>query len=352
MDLLKKISNHLFEFQAKQLREPLQLVFLKRLTELLESGHSFLASLEALTYEKRFRPTVAVIIQSLKAGEAIDLAFQRASFHRSITSYLYFIRLSGDLEESMKRCVQIMEQRLHYRDKLITVIRYPILLFFIFVILLFFVKRSIFPSFEQLFQANAQSFASIERTIYIINLLMNGSFLFILFACMIPVVWMLTRNKLTITQQITILKNIPFYRSIKSMQISFTFAMNTHMYLTAGLSLRQVLEHLSAQERMPIIAHYASLLLQQLMNGLPVAQMLLQLDFIDKQIADAFEKESEIAISNHLHGYAIYISDKLHEYVMKWITFIQPLFFGILACLIIFVYMSLLYPMFEFIQNI
>lgn len=351
MDLREKIKRGDILFNKNKLNESLQLTFLKRLHELLQNGYSLLASLDALIYEKKFNFAVTTIVATLREGEPIDIAFQRAYFHSSIISYLYFIRLSGDLEESVYRCVEMMEQRLHYKEKMLAVIRYPIFLFFIFTILLFFVKSYILPSFEQLFQSSSQSFVTINRSLVIINLLMYGIPILVVIILLTIVCWMYGKNKLTITKQMSLLKKIPVYYTVRRMQTSFMFAIQMSMYLSAGLSLKQVLEHLASQKRDAIIAYYASLLLQQLNKGLPITETLKQLDFLDEQIGHAFEKESETSISNDLHGYAIYIADKLHHYVMKWIAIIQPLFFGILACLIIFVYMSLLYPMFEFMQN-
>lgn len=352
MDLRRKIKRGNILFNKNKLSEPLQLTFLKRLHELLQNGHSLLASLDALIYEKRFHYAVSTIVDTLRQGEPIDLAFQRANFHSSIISYLYFIRLSGDLEESVYRCVEMMEQRLHYKEKMLAVIRYPIFLLIIFAILLFFVRSYILPSFEQLFQTSSQSFVTIQRSLIIINLLMNGVPILVVASLLTLMCWVYLRNKLTITKQLSILKKIPVYYTVKRMQLSFMFAIQISMFLRAGLSLKQVLEHLTSQKRDAIIAYYASLLLYQLNNGLPITETLKQLDFLDAQIGHAFEKESENSISNDLHGYAIYIADKLHHYMMKWIALIQPLFFGVLACLIIFVYMSLLYPMFEFMQKI
>lgn len=350
MDLRNKFVGK--QTNIKKLSESLQLTFLKRLYELLQNGYSLLASLEALTYEKRFVPYVELIVKELRKGLAIDEAFHRANFHQSITSYLYFVRLSGDLDENILRCIGILEQRITYKEKLMNIVRYPLFLLCIFILLLFSVKHYILPAFEQLFQSENNSYHSIQQALLLFNVIIYSIPVLFTIITVVFLLWHFLKRKLTMEQQLKLLRKIPFYHMMKKMQISYIFAMHFSMYLQAGLSFRQVLVHLETQNKLPIIAFYGELLLHQLNNGLPIGNMLKHLPFLDSQIAYAFMKENETAISNELHGYAIFIADKLHHYVMRTLNIIQPLFFGIIAGFIVFVYMTLLYPMFEFMQNI
>src|SRR5699024_2471814 len=145
MDLLKKVN--IYFNRRNKLSERMQLLFLKRLYDLLQNGYSLLASLEALTYEPKFVPYVELIVKELLRGATVDEAFQQANFHGSITSYLYFVRLSGDLEDKISRCIRLVEQRISYKNRILSIIRYPVFLLFIFLLILFFVKTFIFPAF-------------------------------------------------------------------------------------------------------------------------------------------------------------------------------------------------------------
>src|SRR5699024_153515 len=261
-------------------------------------------------------------------------------------------RLSGNLDENIYRCIGLLEQRIKYKEKLMNIIRYPLFLLFIFTVLLFSVKTYILPAFEQLFQSENNSYRSIQHALRILNIMIYSIPFTLCILSILFLLWHIFKRKLTMQQQLTLLTRIPYYHTVKKMQTSYMFAMHFSMYLQAGLSFRQVLVHLQAQNKLPIIAFYGDLLLHQLNNGLPIGNMLKHLPFLDNQIAHAFMKENEAAISNDLHEYAIFIADKLHNYVMRTLNIIQPLFFGIIACFIIFIYMTLLYPMFEFMQNI
>src|SRR5699024_3774204 len=141
-------------------------------------------------------------------------------------------------------------------------------------------------------------------------------------------------------------------RKYKKYQLSLLFANQFSTFLSSGLSIKQILDHLSVQEKLPILAHYATIILEELNKGVKISMTLEQLPLLDEQLVDAFSKESESFIAHALNGYVIYITDKLYDDVMKWIQIIQPLFFTVIACFVIVSYLILLYPMLQFIESL
>src|SRR5690625_3502183 len=164
---LKKIFT---KYRQKQpLSEAVQLVLLKRLHRLLNNGYSLISALDALTWDKSMEKPVETIKYHLKAGDHIDVAFHKAAFHETIVAYLYFVRINGDLQNSISKCIHIVEQRLSYKKKFSQVLRYPLILCVIFLTLLFFIKTSILPSFMDLFQMNVERPTTVLVLISIID---------------------------------------------------------------------------------------------------------------------------------------------------------------------------------------
>src|SRR5690625_5958136 len=71
------------------LPEELQLLFLKQLHRLLANGYPLIEALEVLSWDRQLKQTAFTMITSLKRGLAIDQAFEKGLFHRTIVAHLY-----------------------------------------------------------------------------------------------------------------------------------------------------------------------------------------------------------------------------------------------------------------------
>src|SRR5699024_5515009 len=157
----------------------------------------------------------------------IDEAFDQAKFHHTIIAYLYFVRFNHDLITSLNKAIYMFSQRVENRKKFIRIIRYPLVLSFIFIILLLFLKGTILPSFLELFQHSPESSNSIVLAITFIDMLVSLILLLIIFILTSFFVWRLYLRKLPIEDQMTYVKKVPIYRSFVRMQTSYYFT--THI---------------------------------------------------------------------------------------------------------------------------
>src|SRR5690625_4382522 len=138
----------------KTLPDEIQLRFLKQLARLLENGYSIIDALEVIKWDKQLIKTASQMIESLKHGVPVDQAFEVAKFHHTITTYLYFVKDNGDVLSSIKKSIDMYESRLEYTKKFQDIIRYPLILLFIFSILLYLINEWVLPSFLDIFQSN------------------------------------------------------------------------------------------------------------------------------------------------------------------------------------------------------
>src|SRR5699024_4541550 len=104
---------------------------------------------------------------------------------------------------------------------------------------------------------------------------------------------------------------------------------------------------------LPIIAYYSSLMMNELSKGLHISLLMTNLPFFEKQLAAIFQKNTHMAaLEKDLVAYADLLIEEIHRKVMKIITLIQPIFFIILASFIVFIYITLMWPMFQLINSI
>lgn len=343
---------HIFH-RKKKLTSGLQLRFLKRLTRLLNNGYPLINALEIIQWDKQLLTTSQLISQDLRDGYSLDESLERTGFNHTITAYLYVVRANGNLQENILKCVDMYEQRLEYMKKFQQTARYPLVLFFIFLFLLYFIKESVLPSFTNLFQGNNETSVVISVSVIVID-----SFTTILILMAIVVISSFFLSKyikrvVPIEKQIAIYSKIPILRKYLRIQTSFLFATHVSSLLKTGLSLKEILEHILQQKKLRIISYYASLMINELSNGKPVAGLLDELKLIDRRLPIIFEKNADVhALEKDLAIYAELSTELLNQKVTKAITLIQPVFFVILAGFIVFIYVTLMWPMFQLLKTI
>lgn len=336
-----------------KVKDETQLLFLKRLHRLLESGYSLLAALEVMKWDKLMYHIADKLILLLKRGYPIDKAFANVQFHGTIVSYLYFVRINGNLISSLDKSISMFEHRITYIKKFTQVIRYPIILFFVFIFLLLFLKQSVLPSFMELFQSSSDSSTTVLYSIVIIDIMSTIFIVCVMVVLLGTLFWHFYKRKVSTDKQISLYEKLPIYRSFKRMETSYYFATHMSMFLKAGLSIKDILKNMSEQEKLPILAYYAQLMTISLKSGYYIDHLLQSLSLMERQLATIFQKNNNTeSLEQDLTTYADFLAENLEQKVLKIITFIQPVFFVTLACFIIFIYITLMWPMFQLIQNV
>lgn len=337
----------------KLLPQELQLRFLKRLVRLLENGYSLLEALEIIKWDKQLIPTALIVKNAFQDGKTIDEAFEVARFHKTIIAYLFFVRENGDLITSIKKCIAMYEHRLTYIQKFKQITRYPLILLFFFAILLYFIKQSVLPSFESLFHVNNDASAIVHLLLLVMDYLTLLLMLLSIILLGLCIFWFFYKRKIKIENQIKIYNYIPIYRKFLRLHTSFLFATHLSSLLKTGISMKKILTMMSSQQKLPIVSYYTYLMKKEVTNGLELSPLLAQLPLFEKQLSSIFQKSNDIdALEKDLSLYADLLMEEIERKVMKVITYIQPIFFVILACFIVFIYVTLMWPMFQLIKTI
>ncbi|SDQ50577.1 competence-related pilin export protein ComGB [Virgibacillus subterraneus] len=347
---LKKLITQLGN---KSPKKEIQLRFLKRVERLLTNGYPLISALEIIDWDNQLKSISTSVITSLKAGNSLDQALEKENFNPLITSYLYFVRANGDLQANIEKCISMYEQRVLYVKKFQETIRYPLILLFVFALLLYFVKQSVLPSFMDLFNNNTGTASTVMFSIVLIELLGRLLTIMILITVLSLVLWQVIKHKVSIENQIKFYRLIPIYHQYKRMQTSFLFATHVSSLLKTGMSIKQILFNLSQQRKQPILSYFALLMTEELSNGVYITNLLANLPLLDKQLSTIFQKNADVnALEKDLTIYAELQTEEIHRKVMKVITYMQPVFFIILASFIIFIYVTLMWPMFQLIKTI
>lgn len=347
------LKKHITIHKRKTLPKDIQLRFLRRLSRLLLNGYPLIEALEIIKWDDQMINTATQMITSLKNGQTIDQAFEKATFHHTITTYLYFVRANGDLQTSIDKCIEMYEHRLKYMGKFQQIARYPLILLVIFSVLLYFIKKLVLPSFVDLFQTSSEASSTVILSMMIIEFL--GTFVLVIIVMVLlgSLLWQFNKRKISIDKQIKFYNILPIYRKFLKLQTSFLFATHLSTLLKTGMSIKEILLHMAKQKKLPIISYYSNLMIAELSKGYPIANLLSQFTFFEQHFTTIFQKNADMnALEKDLTVYAELLTEELQRKVMKGITFIQPLFFIVLASFIVFIYVTLMWPMFQLIETI
>lgn len=329
----------------------LQLRFLEQLSYLLTHGYPLLRALEVLSWEKNFQPIALAMQTTLKSGKYIDEAFDDQSFDSSISSYLYFVRLHGDLSTHITSCANMYKRKQTYEKSFKRAIRYPLFLCSFFGILFICIKQFVLPSFDEMLQANGSSTAahlilqSIDILFWIGGVSISLIILLILF-------WKTKQKAIPVVARIRMYQKLPFYRAYVRLNTSHQLATHMSTLFQSGLTIQEVLMYLQQQKKLPILSYYAAHIQKTLHAGTHITEALDELYFIDTHLSQIFRQNKELqSLEKDLFMYAKIVTEELHRKSMQIITLIQPIFFGVIAIFIISMYIALMLPMFQMIQT-
>lgn len=330
-----------------------QLRFIQRLSRLINNGYPLLDALEMMKWDKDMRKPAQVISEFLTSGKAIDFAFEQAGFSEKVLSYLYFSKSNGNLEQSLDRCYHMLQQQAKYTKKFQQTSRYPFILGVLLCIILFFVKTSVYPSFIQLFQSSQTSTTTTKMSILLIDILFNTSSILLAATFLSFPLWKMFKKKIWIGNQLKAFSKMPIYRSFLRMKVSFLFATHFSSLLQTGMPLKEALQVLARQKRLPVVRFYSKLMINDLEKGLRLPPLLSSLNFLEKELTSIFQKTStNTVLQKDLNIYAEFLTERQEIQMKKLIGLIQPIFFIIIALLIMFVYLSIMLPMFQLIKTI
>ncbi|MFS0672801.1 competence type IV pilus assembly protein ComGB [Ornithinibacillus sp. 179-J 7C1 HS] len=350
MDLLQKILTKVYE---PRLKTTTQLTFLKRLSRSLSNGYPLIEALETMKWDKNLLSVAEQVIILLKSGETLDKSLEKLSFHPIITTYLYFAKEHANLEANLNKCLHIYEQRLNHLKKFTQVIRYPIILIIIFSMVFFFIQHKVLPNLLSLFQQNNQESHMINTTITFSSLIYYGFIMVILISLTIYFLWTHMKPKTPVELQIKLYNMLPIYRGYVKLNTSFLFSTHVETLLKTGLPIKDVLTILSKQTKLPLLSYYATQLINGLNQGFPISLIMEQLTFLSPQLTSIFQKNSNSeSLEKDLATYSTFLIDELNDKIVNIITYIQPVFFILLGLIIILIYLSLMLPMYQFINTI
>ncbi len=333
-----------------------QTIILQRLSALLDKGYTLNEAINFIHLnESGFKKAdLSKCLLQLSSGNSLRAALDNIHFHRDVISYLYFAEQHGDLEFALRECGNILQKKITQLDKLAKLLRYPLFLLLTVGIILIIVHFLIAPQFDQLYKS-----MSIETSFFSHFLVMAFSvlkwtgYLFVVVLIGILSYYYFVLRKKRIEEQMTLLIKIPFVRRLFMILHSYFFALQLSNLLRGGMSTFESLKVFESQDLLPFFKVEGAHLITRLSAGEQLHTIIEERGFYEKELSLVIlHGQANGQLSRELYTYSQLIIEKLEQSLIKVMTMIQPAIYGFVGIIVLFVYLSMLLPMYKMMENL
>ncbi|GEM04411.1 competence protein ComG [Halolactibacillus miurensis] len=330
-----------------------QLSFMKRLATLLEANYSMKEALHVLKFNKTFHHVAETILARLSNGDTLDHILRQIQFHPQFITHVHYGLLRGHLSDGIIQAITFIDKQHRLKQHFLKTIRYPLVLIFGFLIMLYFIQMYIYPNFLQLFQTAHQTPDLIETAIFSVSLLFHIVQIVIVLLILFIILTFLIYKKVTPDQLMTILLRLPIAFRLTRLHTSFFFAHHLKNLLDAQYSMKEAFTLIHNQERSSILNQTMIELLANLNDGETLYQCLAIQPFFSERLSYIFQNyEAQTLIRSSLDIYMTETIEDVTNTIEKSIHLIQPIIFTIIALSIVLIYLSLLMPMVEMMNTL
>ncbi|WP_345239647.1 competence type IV pilus assembly protein ComGB [Pontibacillus salipaludis] len=349
---LRNFPKPFFVYRASSIPTKIQVRFLHRLSHLLTRGYSLQNALEILSFDSNLKPTIKQLKYHLLDGESLEDTLEALGFSKYVVSFLHVSKMDNRIEDALIKGSNLLHKQQTYQKKFVTLIRYPLVLFCLFVGIIMFTKQFLLPTFLQLYAS--MNYESVKVTQLIKGLDIASAILLwsVPTAGAVIVLWFSAKNRLTSQQLASLYERIPLIRGFVSMQTTFLFTYHFGCLLQSGVSVQKSLSLLSTSHHFPILHLQAKALYEELESGTSLASGIRKCSFLKEDLATlVHQSQNEGKLSDDLLVYSEWTIDEIEQKAGKFLSFIQPVMFLLLGFSILFIYSSIMMPIFEWMKN-
>ena len=330
--------------------------FLLELGDLLENGFSLYEGIEfsLIHAKKKYHHGIKDALDLLKDGHTFREFLEWLDFDQELVGLVSYGEKHGQLSKSLQEGGRIWLKKSEDRAKLKNLLYYPIfLLVFTFALLQAFTNY-LLPKFSEMYQGVGQETNIYLRiSVLLATLINNLPLILFLLISVITLLYHYYLKQLPKIKQELLMNKIPLLRSFRRLSITYYFSMQFGSLLKGGVSIIDALSIMNQQDPKKLIREIAFQMIEYLQEG----------EELERICADTkvFKRDFQRIIShgqkNGLLGEELlyYSKTLLNEMEMKtekYIKVVQPSMFGIVAILVILLYLAILMPMISLMNTI
>ncbi|MDO3662622.1 competence type IV pilus assembly protein ComGB [Bacillus sp. C28GYM-DRY-1] len=343
----------------KQIRKtwPLkdQAQLLKRLGEMTAGGYTLLDALRLMELQMNKRQVADLIDAVTRLGEGAPFyqVLKSLSFHKEAVGICYFAETHGELPASMIQSGELLKRKIAQADQLKRVLRYPLFLIFTVAVMFYMLQSIIIPQFSGIYQS--MNMETTRSTDILFAFFQHVDLLIILaalFAAGFGLYYWLVFKKKSPVRQMLIWVRIPLAGNLVRLFNSYFFSLQLSSLLQSGLSIYDSLNAFKHQTFLPFYRCEAEQVIERLKAGESLETALSGSPFYEADLTKVISHgQLNGRLDRELFTYSQFIMQRLELKAQKWTGILQPMIYGFVAAMILVVYLSMLLPMYQMMNQ-
>lgn len=322
---------------------------IQTLTDLLKNGFTLPEAIAVMERSGHFhQERLARFRQLLISGETLGSCFTAFGFTPQEIAQIQLAQYRGDLPNTLASISQQMTLTAQQRKELQKTLAYPLLLIVFVASLMLGMRQFLLP---QLLQTQMMS-----PDHWGVRFLQGAPYWFLRVSGGGLVIIFLTYWKLkswSVMARSAFWSRWPLFGGLYSLFITSYFALEWGKLFQEGLELRQIIQTLQRTEKKGLMYQLAQEIDQGLNRGESLVQQLGSYPFLTAEFSlIVFQGESKGRLGEELVLYSQLTQRSFYEGIQRYLHFIQPLIFVLVALLIVSIYGALFLPLYSNLNNL
>ena len=338
----------------KALDKENKIYFIKRLYELIYHGYMLEDSLEFLLIQYEVADDeIKKIKEKLSNGSKLSDILGYLGYSQLIVSKIKFAEDYGRIEDMLLEVETYLKIKKIQQEKVIKTLRYPLFLTLTLICLIMVFNALVIPQFENIYTSSnikmdLQTIILIKSLYYIPKII---SIIFLLILICIGYTFYTIKYKPNLF--LRSLLYIPKVRNYSKLYFSYRFSMELSLFLMSGFSLKTALEVMVEEDYDYYLTLFSKDILNELDQGIGFEDAIGKIKYFDKSMRKFVSHgKNNGLIDKELKLFSELMLDTFLTSLDKNLKKLQPILFGILAVVIVGLYMVILLPIFNMASSL
>lgn len=338
----------------KSLQKDNKIYFIRRLYELMEHGYMLEDSLEFLLIQYDAKESeIAKVKMDLANGKKLSDVLEYLGYSKLVVSKMKFAESYGRITDMLLEIQKNLEIKKTQKEKILKTLRYPLFLTFTLLCLIMVFNVLVIPQFENIYSSSnikidLQTAILIKILYYIPKFI---SIIFLLFIFIFIYIFYTSRYR-----QVLLLKTLLYIPSISryaKLYFSYKLSLEISLFLMSGFSLKTALEVMKEENYDFYLTYFSSEILEGLNAGRSFEESVASIKYFDASMAKfIIHGKNNGMIDKELKLFSELMLDTFLSSLNRSLKSIQPVLFGILAVVIVGLYLVILLPVFNMANSL
>ncbi|WP_314549242.1 competence type IV pilus assembly protein ComGB [uncultured Gemella sp.] len=331
-----------------------KIFFIKRLYELINHGYMLEDSLEFLLIQYEVpNDEIEKIKEKLSNGSKLSDILGYLGYSKLIVGKIKFAEDYGRIEDMLLEVETYLSIQKIQQEKVIKTLRYPLFLTLTLISLIMVFNALVIPQFENIYTSSNIKM-DLQTTILIKSLYYIPKIISIIFLCAIlGITYIFYTIKYKPHLFLKSIMYIPKVRSYSKLYFSYRFSMELSLFLMSGFSMKTALEVMVEENYDYYLTLFSKEILKELDKGISFEDAITEIKYFDKSMRKFVKHgKNNGLIDKELKLFSELMLDSFLTSLDRNLRKLQPILFGILAVVIVGLYMVILLPIFNMASSL